>query len=283
MVENNLYLVDERDPEAFSLIAKRTIHEVAHQWWGHMLSSQNLSGGAIFVEGFAKYTEAVVMEKHYGMASLFQLSETANRAYFNGRSYASTPEQPLYLEQGERYMLYGKSYIVMVALKELIGEEALNQILKTLVQRHKNEIDATVTSPEFLEELYAATPVEYHSLIEDWFKKIITYNLSVEDVNYTELTDGSYEITMTIDASKFESIDGIVSSVSMNEPVPIGLFMTHPSRASREQIIFLEPMKVTDGTQTLTFRVDTLPRYVSIDPYGTRPDLVRQDNWLQLN
>lgn len=88
---------------------------------------------------------------------------------------------------------------------------------------------------------------------------------------------------MTIDASKFESIDGIVSSVSMNEPVPIGLFMTHPSRASREQIIFLEPMKVTDGTQTLTFRVDTLPRYVSIDPYGTRPDLVRQDNWLQLN
>jgi hypothetical protein len=283
MVENNLYLVDERDPEAFSLIAKRTIHEVAHQWWGHMLSSQNLSGGAIFVEGFAKYTEAVVMEKHYGMASLFQLSETANRAYFNGRSYASTPEQPLYLEQGERYMLYGKSYIVMVALKELIGEEALNQILKTLVQRHKNEIDATVTSPEFLEELYAATPTEYHSLIEDWFKKIVTYDLSVEDVNYTELTDGSYEITMTIDASKFESIEGIESSVSMNEPIPVGLFATHPSRASKEQTIFLEPMKITDGTQTLTFQVDTLPQYVSIDPYGTRPDLLRQDNWQKID
>jgi ABC-2 type transport system permease protein len=283
MVENNLYLVDERDPEAFSLIAKRTIHEVAHQWWGHMLSSQNVSGGAIFVEGFAKYTEAVVMEKHFGMASLFQLSETANRAYFNGRSYASTPEQPLYLEQGERYMMYGKSYIVMVALKELIGEEAINRILKTLVQRHKNEVDATVTSPEFLEELYAVTPSEYHSLIEDWFKKIVTYDLSVEDVNYTELTDGSYEITMTIDASKFESIDGIESSVSMNEPIPVGLFATHPSKASKEQTIFLEPMKVTDGTQKLTFRVDNLPRYVSIDPYGTRPDLVRQDNWQKID
>ncbi len=283
MVEDNLYLVDERDPEDFSLVAKRTIHEVAHQWWGHMLSTQNVSGGAIFVEGFAKYTEAVVMEKHYGMASLFQLSETANRAYFNGRSYASTPEQPLYLEQGERYMLYGKSYMVMVSLKELIGEETLNQILKTLVQRHKNEIDATVTSPEFLDELYAVTPDEHHSLIDDWFKKIITYDLSVEEVDYTELADGSYEITMTIDATKFESVDGIVSPVSMNEPVPVGLFTTHPSRASREQIIQLEPKKISDGTQTLTFRVDTLPQYVSIDPYGTRPDLVRQDNWLRVD
>lgn len=283
MVEDNLYLVDERDPEDFSLVAKRTIHEVAHQWWGHMLSTQNVSGGAIFVEGFAKYTEAVVMEKHYGMASLYQLSETANRAYFNGRSYASTPEQPLYLEQGERYMLYGKSYIVMVALKELIGEEALNQILKTLVQRHKNEIDATVTSPEFLNEVYAVTPVEYHSLIDDWFKKIITYDLSVESVVYTEVTDGSYEITMTIDATKFESVDGIETPVSMNEPVPVGLFTTHPSGASKEQILQLEPKKIISGTQTLTFRVDSLPQYVSIDPYGTRPDLVRQDNWLRVD
>ncbi|MBO6524604.1 MAG: hypothetical protein JJ971_12305 [Balneolaceae bacterium] len=283
MVEDNLYLVDERDPEEFSLVAKRTIHEVAHQWWGHMLSTQNVSGGAIFVEGFAKYTEAVVMEKHYGMASLFQLSETANRAYFNGRSYASTPEQPLYLEQGERYMLYGKSYIVMVALKELIGEEALNQILKTLVQRHKNEIDATVTSPEFLNEVYAVTPEEYQPLIDDWFKKIVTYDLSVEEVDYTELENGDYEITMTIDATKFESVNGIETPVSMNEPVPVGLFTTHPSRASKEQILQLKPRKITSGTQTLTFRVDSLPQYVSIDPYGTRPDLVRQDNWLRLD
>lgn len=283
MVEDNLYLVDERDPEDFSLVAKRTIHEVAHQWWGHILSTQNVSGGAIFVEGFAKYTEAVVMEKHYGMASLFQLGESANHTYFNGRSYASTPEQPLYLEQGEHYMLYGKSYIVMTALKELIGEEALNGILKTLVQRHKNEIDATITSPEFLEELYMVTPMGYHSLIDDWFKKIVTYDLSVEDVDYTKLTDGSYELKIIVDATKLESVDGIESRVSMDEPIPVGLFTTHPSRASTDQVIHREPMKITDGTQTLTLRVDTLPQYVSIDPYGTRPDLVRQDNWRKID
>lgn len=278
MVEDNLYLVDERDPEAFGLVAKRTIHEVAHQWWGHQLSTQSVSGGQIFVEGFAKYTEGVVMEKHYGMPSLFQLGKSANHTYFTGRSYTSTPEQPLYLEQGEHYMLYGKSYMVMMALKDLIGEQTINEILKTLVQRHKNEIDATVTTPEFLAELYSVTSQENQNLINDWFKKIITYDLSVEDVSYSKLPNGGYEVTLTVEALKLESIDGIESPVEMNEPITIGLFTTHPSEAIEEQILSLEPKKIITGNQQITIKVDSLPKYISIDPYGTRPDLVRSDN-----
>tara|TARA_R110000868_G_scaffold378658_1_gene644135 strand:+ start:4408 stop:7980 length:3573 start_codon:yes stop_codon:yes gene_type:complete len=283
MVEDNFYLVDERDPEAFSLVAKRTIHEVAHQWWGHILSTQSVSGGAIFVEGFAKYTEAVVMKKYYGMHSLYQLSQSANHTYFNGRSYASTMELPLYLEQGEHYMLYGKSYIVMFALKELIGEESLNGVLKTLVDRHKNEIDATVTSVEFLGELYKVTPEESHYLIVDWFKKIITYDLSIAEVSYSKQPNGVYEVTINIDAKKFESVDGIESEISMSEPIPIGLFSTHPSGASLDDVIHLSPETIVDGKQKLTFQTDKLPKYVSIDPYGTRPDLVRSDNHLEVD
>ncbi|PWN06318.1 ABC transporter permease/M1 family aminopeptidase [Rhodohalobacter mucosus] len=282
MTEDRLYLVDERDPEAFSLVAKRTIHEVAHQWWGHLLATQNISGGSIFVEGFAKYTEGVVMEKHYGMPSLYQLGESAGHRYFTGRSYASTPEQPLYLEQGEGYMLYGKSYFVMMALKELIGETRLNGVLRTLVERHKDETDPTVTAPDFLDELYRVTPEENHSLIDDWFKKIITYDLSVTGAEYDRLPDGSYDITLTIEAEKLESVDGVESPGSMNEPVPIALFSEHPSRASGDQILWLNPLEIRSGSQQITLKVNSLPRYASIDPYGTRPDPVRRDNTLQL-
>ncbi|MEQ9308606.1 MAG: M1 family aminopeptidase [Balneolaceae bacterium] len=283
MVEDNLYLVDERKPEAFELVAKRTIHEVAHQWWGHQLSTQSVSGGQIFVEGFAKYTEAVVMEQHYGMPSLFQLGKSANHTYFTGRSYASTSEQPLYLEQGEHYMLYGKSYIVMMALKDLIGEVTINKVLKTLVERHKNEVDATVTTPEFLTELYSLTSKEHHILISDWFKKIITYDLSVDNAFYTEVPGEGFLITITINASKFESIDGMDSLVDMNEPITIGVYTTHPSDAGKEQILSLESQYIIGGEQQITINVDRLPKYVSIDPYNTRPDLVRSDNHFELN
>jgi len=283
MVEDNLYLVDERDPEAFNLVAKRTIHEVAHQWWGHQLGTQSVSGGQIFVEGFAKYTEGVVLEKHYGMPSLFQLGKSANHTYFTGRSYASTPEQPLYLEQGEHYMLYGKSYMVMTALQDLIGEETINEILKKLVERHKDEIDSTVTTLDFLTELYAVTPQEHHVIITDWFKKIITYDLSITNADYTKLPEGGYEVTITIDASKLESADGLDSPINMNEPITLGFFTMHPSEARSKQILSLESHTIKSGEQQITIQVDSLPRYVSIDPYGTRPDLVRSDNYFKVD
>lgn len=283
MVEDNLYLVDERKENRFSLVAKRTIHEVAHQWWGHVLSPQNTSGAGIFVEGFAKYTEAVLMEKLYGKASIFQLSQTANRRYFSGRSYASTKEHPLYLEQGESYMLYGKSYTSMLAMKELIGEAKVNQVLKTLVERHQNKRDATLTSIELLEEFYKVTPNEYHYLIDDWFKRIITYDLRLEGSRYTKLENGQFEVELEINAQKFEHIDGIASEIDFNEPIPIGLLAQHPSRASDEEIIYLETKAITSGNNRITVIVDQLPYYVSIDPYGTRLDMVRNDNWARLD
>lgn len=282
MVEDNLYLVDERKSDAFSLVAKRTIHEVAHQWWGHVLSPKNTSGAGIFVEGFAKYTEAVLMEKLYGKASVFQLSQTANRRYFSGRSYSSSKEQPLYLEQGEGYMLYGKSYTSMLAMKELIGDSKVNQVLKTLVERHQNKLDATLTSLELLEEFYKVTPSEYHVLIDDWFKRIITYDLRLESSSYKKLENGQFEIELEINAQKLEHIDGIASEIDLNEPIPVGLLAQHPSRAIDEEIIYLEAKAIKSGNNRITVIVDHLPSYVSIDPYGTRLDMIRNDNWVEL-
>lgn len=282
MVEDNLYLVDERKEDSFGLVAKRTIHEVAHQWWGHVLSPKNTSGAGIFVEGFAKYTEAVLMEKLYGKASVFQLSQTANRRYFSGRSYSSAKEQPLYLEQGEGYMLYGKSYTIMLAMKELIGEAGINQVLKILVERHQDKLDATLTAPELLDEFYKATPIEHHVLIDDWFKRVITYDLNLESSSYKKLSTGQFEIELDISAQRFEQIDGIPTEINLNEPIPIGLLARHPSRAANEEVIYLEANTITSGDNKIIVVVDQLPVYVSIDPYGTRLDMIRNDNWARL-
>ena len=145
MMESGLYLVDTRDSETFNVVAKRTIHEVAHQWWGHILTPKPQEGGSILVEGLAKYTEAVVMEKMYGKSAIFQLSQNANRRYFSGRAFASELEPPLYLVYGQGYLSYGKNYTTMLALRGLIGEQKLNQVLKILADKYRNqdEIDAT--------------------------------------------------------------------------------------------------------------------------------------------
>ena len=284
MVEDRLYLTDIRDKEVFNLVAKRTIHEVAHQWWGHILSPKSVDGGGIFVEGLAKYSEAVIMEQLYGKQAIWQLSKNANKRYFRGRSYADSQEPPLYLENGSSYLLYGKSFTVMLALRELIGENTLNQVLKKLVDKHKGEVEPELISLELLDELYQVTPQNYHSLIDDWFKRIITYDLEAKEATYKKLADGTYEITLIVSAKRFE-LDSTTGSksISINEPIAVGVFTKHPKKAANtNSILYLKAHEINQEQQQIVIKVKELPKYISIDPYGTRLDKKWDDNTIEV-
>jgi len=285
MVEDRLYLTDIRNPDAFNLVAKRTIHEVAHQWWGHVLSPKVVEGGSIFVEGLAKYTEAVIMEKLYGKKAIYQLSENANRTYFTGRAWSTEAEPPLYLVSGQGYISYGKNYNVMIALRDLISEDNLNQVLRTITDRYRDDVEFSVTSVEFLEELYQVTPEKHHVLIDDWFKRVITYDLAIEDVSHRELDNGKYELTINLKARRFETqANGEAIPISINEPIQIGLFEKHSREIGKDGgIIYLQAHEISKDGQEIKVIVDSLPIYVSIDPFGTRVDENINDNTSRIN
>ena len=59
----------------------------------------------------------------------------------------------------------------------LLGEEAVNRVLKNIVEKYSRKSDATTL--DLLDELYkAATPAQ-HILIDDWMKRVITYDVKV--------------------------------------------------------------------------------------------------------
>lgn len=282
MVEDRLYLTDIRNENDFNLVVKRTIHEVSHQWWGHLLTPKLVPGGALLVEGFAKYTEAVVMEKLYGKKALWKLSDNAIRRYFTGRSYALSEEPPLYRVEGESYLSYGKAFTVLYAIKELIGEERVNLALRRTIGKHQNEEIFTATADDFIDELYKVTPATYHSLVDDWFKRVITYDLRVENVKSKELKDGRYEIELQLVSKRFKTLEGGQEvQVGMDEPVQIGLFSTHPEdmeTKSGKEIIYLKAHQLSEDKTTIRMIVDEEPVYVAVDPFGTRLDANRADN-----
>lgn len=284
MTEHKLYLNDVRNEETFNLVAKRTIHEVAHQWWGHTLSAKPVPGGSLFIEGFAKYTEAVVLEKMYGKRALYTLTENARRRYFSGRSMASEFEPPVYKVDGQSYISYGKALTVMLALRDLIGENEVNHVLKTLTNKYRNLNKLEVNSIEFLDEVYKVTPVKYHSLIDDWFKKVITYDLAVDDSSYKELADGTFEVSVNIKAKRFETnTAGEIEQIEINEPIKIGLFTKHLTSVKDESsILYYESNIIQKQDTVIKIIVKELPKYISIDPFGTRSDENTVDNLFQL-
>lgn len=280
MTEDKLYLSDQRDSETFDLVGKRTIHEVAHQWWGHTLSAKPVAGSSLFVEGFAKYTEAVVLEKTYGPSAVFTLVEDARSRYFFGRTYEKTIEPALYQVAGQNYISYGKALNVLLALRDLIGEAQVNQVLKTLSDRHRKSIELKAHSLELLNEIYRVSPAFYHPLIDDWFKKVITYDLEITKSSVRTLDDGTYEVTATIKAHRYETLEsGEKQEIGFNEPIKIGVFEQHPSQVFKNtEILYYESDIIHQDLNQVKMIVSKKPKFIAIDPYGTRTDENLTDN-----
>lgn len=284
MVEDRLYLSDVSNENTFNVVAKRTIHEVAHQWWGHILSAKPVAGGSLFIEGFAKYTEAVVMEKMYGKRALYTLAENVRSRYFSGRSFASDLEPPVYKVDGQSYISYGKALNVMLALRDLIGEKKVNHVLKTITDNYRNSNRLEATTIDFLNEMYKVTPTAYHVLVNDWFKKVITYDLGIENATTKTLPNGTFEVTIQVKAKRFETLNnGEIKEISINEPFKIGVFTTHPSMVKdNSTMLNYESHQISNEETEIKILVNQKPSFIAIDPYGTRSDENLVDNVIGL-
>ena len=280
MVENRLYFTDLRNSDAFNLVAKRTIHEVAHQWFGHILAPKPTEGSSILVEGFAKYIEAMVMEKHYGPSAVWELSQNANSKYFNWRSIDNALEPPLYKVSGQGYLSYGKSQTAFLALRDLVGEQTINTAIRNVIDSQKNNIELTATTIDFLEELYALTDTDKHELINDWFKRIVTYDLSIKNAEVKQIDSGRYQANISIKAKKFlqNETTGNSTEIAINEPIKIGAFKAHPSKLTDSDILSLKTYTINAESMTIQLELNEHPSFIVIDPFGTRSDANFYDN-----
>lgn len=284
MVEDNYFLVRSEPENQFDLKRKRVIHEVAHQWFGHLLAPRNLPGASLFVEGFAKYAEAMVMEKEIGKSALWHLTDNANRTYFSGRAFASETEPALSMIENQGYLSYGKSLLSLLATQELIGEEKLNSVFHKIVETNRENTQPKVKVSDFLSELSAVCKPSENALISDWFEKVIHYNIKIENVTIQVLHSGEYELKIAYAAKKLETlIDGSVREIAMDEPLTISLLSDHPEQIESDSEIistYKSPLKNGNGDLIIISKVK--PQWVGIDPWGTRPDQNRRDNFFKI-
>lgn len=102
----------------------------------------------------------------------------------------------------------------------------------------------------------------------------------MEKSSYIALENGTYEITATIKAKRFESIaNGEIIPIGINEPIKIGIFTTHPSLVKEDSsILYYESTQINKESTVIKFIVNEKPSYIAIDPYGTRSDENLVDN-----
>lgn len=260
--EHRVFRIDDRDRERPDLLLRRVAHEVAHQWFGHQLVSRNVDGGPALVESLTKYAELMILERMRGPGQVRQILGIELDRYLAGRGGGALAESPLYrVTAGEPHLYYGKGALVMYAIRELIGEDAVNRALRGLMK------EKSPTTLELLAHLKRVSSPGHYALLEEWLKEVVLYDLKIADAHVQKRRDGRYDVVVRVSAAKTHTdAAGEEHPVPMNEAIEIGVDGA------------VQQHRLRSGISEITVTVDRPPASVAVDPRVLRIDKNRFDN-----
>ena len=259
--EKRAFLIDSRRSE-LDLVARRVSHEIAHQWWGGLLTPADAPGATVLSESLTKYAELLVLERMQGRDALRRSLTYELDLYLTGRG-DTRDEQPLARAGAEPYLYYRKGALVMNAIEDLLGEAALNQALRAFMAEQGGPGHSPTIS-QLLGHIRAVATPEQQALIDQWMNQVVLYDLSVTAARSRPLGDGRFEVTLEVRAKK----DG----APLREELELGLF------DAEEKPIYAAKHPIHDGANTVVVIVARQPETAAIDPYLLRIDRNRFDN-----
>jgi ABC-type transport system involved in multi-copper enzyme maturation permease subunit len=268
------------DPDAIDYVFYVTAHEVAHQWWGHQVVSADLQGATFIIESLSQYSALLVMEHEYGREHMRRFLKYELDAYLRGRGGELIEELPLLRVEDQPYVHYRKGSVVLYALKEAIGEEAVNQALARYVRDRRFQEPPYTTSRELLSYLAEAVPADQQGLLTDLFERIVLYdNRAVEAVS-RRLPGSRYAVRLVVEAQKrVADGQGAETPVALDDWVEVAVFGKRGEGDPAEgKVLVKERRRLTAEREELELLVDQEPLRAGIDPFHLLIDRNPDDN-----
>ena len=284
--ENIGFISDLRDPENIDPVYYVTAHEVAHQWWGHQVGAANVQGSAIISESLSQYSALMVMEKKYGKDNIRKFLKYELDRYLRGRSNEFLEEMPLYRSESQQYIHYNKGSIIMMALKNRLGEQRLNKALQDFLLEFKYQSTPYPTTLDLMAYINQDTNEQEKNFVSNLFEHISLYDLKTTDVQVVAVDDeaGTFDVTLTIEAAlKRADGQGKETEVDFVDNIDIGLFSEDPEDLSADDfVLYLAKHEIKTGTNEITVRVKGKPKFAGVDPYVRLVDRDSADNIYRL-
>jgi ABC-2 type transport system permease protein len=273
------------DPDDIDHVFYVTAHEVAHQWWAHQVIGANVQGATVLSETMAQYSALMVMEEEYGPGMMRRFLKYELDSYLRGRGGERIGELPLALVENQPYIHYRKGSLAMYALRDYVGEAALNERIRAFLDEWKYQGPPYPTSLDLIAWLEPAVPAEHAGIVDDLFRTITLWDLRATDAAAEEIGDGRWRVSLTVEARKYRaSPEGVEEEVPMADHVDIGIFGPRTPGAPPEgEVLFLEKREVTSGTNRIEVLVDRRPVQAGVDPFNKLIDRNPEDNLTRVN
>lgn len=267
--ENMGFALDLRDEDSIDFAYYVTAHEVAHQWFAHQITPGNVQGGQVLSETLSQYGALMVMEQRYGKTAMRRFLKRELDRYLSARSFDVIGEVPLYRVEIQPYIYYQKGSLVMYALRDYLGEEAINTALRNLIGEFQYQPQPYPTTRDLIRVLREQATDEQQVLITDMFERIVLFDLQTTGAETIELDDGRWQLTLTIEAQKLEANAlGEEQAVEFTQQFDIGAMRTHPDDISSESdVLYLQKHSLSRGENQIVIEMDERPMFAGIDPF----------------
>jgi len=238
-----------------------TAHEVAHQWWGHQEAPADVQGAAMLSETLAEYTALMVMEKAYGREKIGRFLRYELDQYLQGRGGERRAEEPLALVENQQYIHYNKGALAMYALRDYIGEAAVNRALRSFLAEWRFRGPPYPVSYDLVRHLRAETPDSLQYVVTNLFEQVTLWDNRTVTARSRPLPgDSTYEVTLTVEARKL-----LADSVGNEEPLPVNDWVD-VGVYSGARAVYLGKQHLTRSPQTIRVTVDAKPDSAGVDP-----------------
>lgn len=278
------FVADFSKAEDYNYAFSVTAHEVAHQWWGHIVTPSKTSGANIISETLAEYVSLMTMKQEYGENGIKGFLKNSLDTYLSSRQFSFKPERTLINVETGQYIWYQKGSMIMYDLQDVIGEDKVNAGLRNFLEEFKYmEKGYYATSEDLYKALYKVAPDSLKYKVDDGFKEIVLYENRVINAKTKKLKSGKWETSFTVNSKKIYYDDaGKEREVDTKKNlVDIGLFgedVVNDEKVTIKNPFYFELKWLKPGDNTFTIITDKKPLKAGIDPYNKLIDRTSDDN-----
>ncbi|RTQ44969.1 hypothetical protein EJV47_26740 [Hymenobacter gummosus] len=274
--------VDSTDPKDIDYPLYVTAHEVAHQWFAHQIIGGNVQGGTLMSETLSQYGALMVMKHIYDEEKMKKFLKYELNSYLTGRTTEDKKEVPLYLVENQPYIHYRKGSLVMYALQDYLGEQAVNQAIKEYRDKVAFQRAPFTNSVEFVGYLRKHTPDSLQYLVTDLFERITLYENKVDSASYRKLPNGQYRVTFTVNTKKVyaDSLGNETPDLKARDFIDVGVLTRQKDRNGeyRDVPLLVQKRRLQPGLNRIEFTVPKKPDRVGVDPFNKLIDRNPDDN-----
>lgn len=253
-----------------------TAHEVSHQWWAHQIMSGDVEGANFLIETLAQYSALRVIEEKYGSDEIKNYAKYELGRYLTYRSFENIKEEPLIRIRGDQqYIHYHKGAVVMNALRNYLGRNTVDSVLKSFLEKKSYQDDPYTHAGELYKEFRVAAPDSLKYILDEWLDDVIVFDNKVKKATYKRTEDFDYEVRFSLDLNKFRD-DGYGEETELH----INDYITILIRNSEGLELYRKQLKFTDANKdnVFTIVVNRKPDYFTVDPEFNLIDKDLQDN-----